>query len=170
MGYLVRQEKPGDSDAIRSLLIDAFETPAEADLLEALRVRRAILLSLVALEGNRIVGHVLFTPASIETPAGTIQAVALGPMAVLPGYQGQGIGRLLMHAGLEACRQDGHGVIVVLGHPEYYPRFGFQPASQFKIRSEFDVPDEAFMLLELQPGAAKKLSGTFHYQPEFNKV
>jgi len=170
MGYLIRQEKPGDSEAIRSLLVAAFESAAEADLVKALRGRRAILLSLVALDENMIVGYMLFTPASIVSPEGIFQAVALGPMAVLPAYQAQGIGRLLMHAGLEACRQDGHGIVVVLGHPEYYPRFGFQPASQFDIHPDFEVQDDAFMLLELQPGAAKELSGTFHYQPEFSTV
>ena len=166
----VRHEGPGDLAIIRSVDARAFGQPAEAELVSALRERGQVTLSLVAVQEGRIVGHILFSPVIIESAKGTCPAIGLGPMAVLPELQRQGIGSLLIKAGLEECRQVGHERVVVLGHAEYYPRFGFIPASQHGVRCEYDVPDEIFMVLELRKGAFQGKAGTVKYQPEFNEV
>jgi putative acetyltransferase len=139
---VVRPESLGDISAIREVDERAFGRPAEANLVDALRARRKVVLSLVAVLDGRVVGHILFSPAAIESGAGLFPVVALAPMAVLPEYQRQGVGSLLVSAGLEECRRLGHECVIVLGHAEYYPRFGFVPASRYGIKSEFDVPDE----------------------------
>ncbi len=130
--------------------------------------RGAVTLSLVAeLDGN-IVGHILFTPIRIVTPGGESSAVGLGPMAVLPAYQRQGIGSQLIEYGLSECKKMDTTLVIVLGHPDYYPRFGFQKASIFGIRCQETVPEDAFMLAELAEGAAQGFSnGVVYYQPEF---
>ena len=102
-------------------------------------------------------------PATIESEAGPAPAVALAPMAVLPDAQRQGVGSVLVRAGLERLRDEGHGVVIVLGHPEYYPRFGFEPATRLGITCSFDVPDEVFMALELRPGGCPAGGGRARY-------
>ena len=166
----VRHEGPGDPASIYSVNVRAFGQPAEAELVSALRERGQITLSLVAVREGRIVGHILFSPVTIESDNEIYPAVGLGPMAVLPELQRQGIGSLLIKAGLEECRQVGHERVVVLGHAEYYPRFGFIPASQYGVQCEYDVPDEVFMALELREEAFQGKAGTAKYQPEFNEV
>jgi putative acetyltransferase len=166
----IRPERRGDIPAIWRVNKAAFEQTAEADLVDALRRRRAVTLSLVAEEEGQIVGHVLFSPVTIEAEHKTRTAVALGPLAVLPAFQGRGIGSRLVTAGLEACRQAGHGVVIVLGHPNYYPRFGFVPASGHDIYWERDVADEIFMVAELLPEALRSVCGVVHYQPEFDAL
>jgi len=126
----------------------------------------AVLLSLVAEVDGAVVGHILFSPVTIETEASTKSAVGLAPMAVLPGHQRQGIGARLIERGLQELRRQGHTAVVVLGHPGYYPRFGFERASRFGLRCQFDCPDEAFMALELQPGALAEVRGLVRYRPE----
>ena len=163
----VRHETIGDTAAIREVNEQAFGCLEEADLIEALRDRGAITLSLVAVQDARVVGHALFTPAEIVAEPSRHAAIALGPMAVLPAYQRQGIGSKLVRYGLEALRNAEHVVVVVLGHPEYYPRFGFAPASRFGIRCQYDVADEAFMLLEFRRGPWREQGGIVQYQPEF---
>ena len=156
-GLLVRPERPEDLARIRYVNEQAFGRPAEARLVEALRSGGKVLISLVA-EAERdgqIAGHILFSPVHIVGEKQSFAAAGLGPLAVLPALQRRGIGSLLVKCGLEHLRKAGSdriaGSVVVLGHPGYYPRFGFVPASRFGIRSEFDVPDEVFMALELQP-------------------
>jgi putative acetyltransferase len=127
-------------------------------------------LSLVALLGDQVVGHILFTPVKIESADSSFEAVGLGPMAVLPAYQRKGIGSRLVQSGIEECRRAGHEVVVVVGHPEYYPRFGFLPAKRFGIRYEEEVPEEVFMVLELREGALAGRSGIVRYQPEFRSA
>lgn len=166
----IRHEEGGDAPAIRYVLEQAFERGQEADLVEALRQRGAVTLSLVAVEDNKIVGQILFSPVAIASAHRRLDVLGLGPMAVLPALQRQGIGSRLMHAGLEACREIGQAIVVVLGHPEFYRRFGFTPARRYGIRSEFDVPEEVFMILELREGAASGGSGVALYQPEFGTV
>ena len=166
----VRNERPKDLAAIRSVNERAFGQPAEAELVAALRKRGQITLSLVAVQEGRVVGHILFSPVIIESAKGTCPAIGLGPMAVLPELQRQGIGSALIKTGLKECREAGHERVVVLGHAEYYPRFGFIPASQYGVRCEYDVPDEVFMALELRKGAYRGKVGTAKYQPEFNEV
>ena len=128
------------------------------------------MLSLVAVEDGRVVGHILFSPVTIESGERTFSAVGLAPMAVLPELQHRGVGSQLVKAGLDECRKAGCERVVVLGHPEYYPRFGFVPASRYGIGCEYDVPDEVFMALELREGVLLDCHGIAKYQPEFNEV
>ena len=132
-----------------------------------MRRRNAFTLSLVALLADEVVGHILFTPVKIQSADSSFEALGLGPMAVLPHYQRKGIGSRLVQAGLEECRRAGHEIVVVLGYPEYYPRFGFLSANRFGIRYEEEVPEEAFMLVDLRKGALAGRSGIVSYQPEF---
>jgi putative acetyltransferase len=165
---LIWQEKKDDIPSIRRLNEIAFGQKAEANLVDALRQRGAITLSLVALEGDRIVGHILFSPVTIEQESSTIKAVELGPMAVLPEYQNKGIGSQLVKHGIEELKNQGVDLIVVLGHPAFYPRFGFVPASTYSLRCEYDVPDEVFMAFVINEEAARGIKGTVHYQSEFS--
>lgn len=166
----IRPEQIEEIAAIRRVNERAFNGPAEADLVERLREHDKVTLSLVAVRDDEIVGHILFSPVVIESPRQSIAAVGLAPMAVLPELQNQGIGSLLVRTGLDQCRRAGHLVAVVLGHPQYYPRFGFVPASRYAIRSEYEVADEHFMVIELRPGALAGQSGTVKYQAEFNEL
>lgn len=163
---LIREERPEDLAAIHRLNVAAFDTEAEANLVDALRKQGAVIASLVAQEDGRIVGHILFSPLTLLPPAG-VKLAGLAPMAVLPEYQRQGIGSSLVEAGITACRRHGCDGIVVLGHPHFYPRFGFVPASHFALRSEYDVPDEVFMALELKPGSLTQLDALVQYHPTF---
>jgi putative acetyltransferase len=163
-------EKIGAAPAIRHVLEQAFGRGQEADLIEALQRRGVGLLSCVAVEDSNIVGQILFSPVAIASTHRRLEALGLGPMAVLPAYQRQGIGSQLVHDGLKTCRDTGHAIVVVLGHPAFYRRFGFTPAIGYGIRSEFDVTQEVFMLLELRGGAASGGGGVALYQPEFGTV
>jgi putative acetyltransferase len=167
---IVRNEKPEDFAAIHEVNEKAFGRPAEANLVDALRANGKVTLSLVAVQDGKIVGHILFSPVTIESEKGTFAAVGLAPMAVLPEHQNQAVGSNLVRAGLDACRKSLHEIIVVLGHPAFYPRFGFAPASRHGIKSEYDVRDEVFMIMELREGALAGRSGVVKYQPEFNEV
>jgi putative acetyltransferase len=121
------------------------------------------------MKGAIVVGHIAFSPVTLSNdPA--VRMMGLAPMAVLPAFQGRGIGSALVTAGLEACRHLGIGAVVVLGHAAYYPRFGFVPASRFEINSEYDVPDEVFMALELEPGFLVDRRGTARFHPVFSNV
>lgn len=162
----IRLESAADVSAIRAVNLAAFETALEADLVAALRAEAAPLISMVAEDGPAIVGHILFSPVTLDSdPA--LQIAGLAPMAVIPARQRQGIGSLLVRQGLEQCRRAGFSACVVLGHAEYYPRFGFAPASRFDLRSEYDVPDDVFMAMELMPGALARTSGTVRYHKVF---
>lgn len=164
----IRREMPEDIDAIRDVNERAFGGREEADIVDALRKRNAIILSLIADIDDSIVGHILFSPVTIESESASFPAVGLGPMSVLPKFQRKGIGSRLVVIGLDECRILGHEIIVVLGHADYYPRFGFVPARARGIECEFEAPDEAWMLLELREGALGGRRGTVKYQPEFS--
>lgn len=166
---IVRNEEQSDREAVRTVNARAFETVTEADLVDRLRKEAHPLISLVAEEDGQVVGHILFTPVSLAGRSGA-RIMGLAPMAVMPERQGSGIGSALVRAGLEKCRELGWEAVVVLGHPDYYPRFGFKPACSFGIACEFEVPDEAFMALELAPGTLTARSGTIHYLPAFADV
>ncbi len=166
----VRREKSGDAMAMRRVLEQAFGRRNEADLVDALRGAEIPLVSLVAVCDEQVVGHILFSPVTVESDDTRFHAVALGPMAVLPTHQNQGIGSELVRRGLEECRLAGHEVVFVLGHPNFYPRFGFVPAKQYGIRCEYNVPDDVFMALELRESALTGRTGTVKYQPEFGSV
>ncbi|MGH9966373.1 MAG: GNAT family N-acetyltransferase [Pyrinomonadaceae bacterium] len=166
----VRAESAEDYSAVRRINELAFGGPSEAALVDALRETAHPHLSLVAIIDGQVVGHIFFSPVSVESEASAFTAMALAPMAVLPDHQKQGIGSLLIEAGLQECQRIGHYIVVVLGHPEYYPRFGFTPARQRELRCEYAVPDEVFMVAELMPGALGGRQGLVRYRPEFNDV
>lgn len=166
---LVRAEEEKDWAAVHELNVSAFERPAEADLVDTLRQRAQPVVSLVAEDGGAVVGHIMFSPVSLSSHPG-LKIMGLAPMAVAPKHQRRGIGTALVRAGLERCKQFGFGAVVVLGHPEYYPRFGFSPSSRFGIGCEYEVPEEAFMVVELQPGFLRGASGTVKYHAGFNNV
>ena len=163
----IRPEIPEDIEAIRHINEQAFEQKTEAKLIEKLRKRRVLTISLVAIQDSETVGHIAFTPVTIQSENSNFEAIALAPMAVLPAYQRKGIGSQLVRHGLEECRCLGHEIVVVLGHPNYYPRFGFVLGKTKGIDCEFEVPDEAWMVLELREGALSGRNGTVKFQPEF---
>jgi putative acetyltransferase len=168
---ILRHEQAPDHAAIAAVNRAAFEGPAEADLVDALRATGALTLSLVATADGELVGHIAFSPVTITgtAGAGTTSAIGLAPMAVLPSWQRRGVGTRLIAEGLERLRAAGHRAVVVLGHPAYYPRHGFSPASRFGLRWEHRAPDEAFMALELVPGALAGITGVVRYHPEFDR-
>jgi putative acetyltransferase len=147
----------------------AFGRPEESALVDAIRGAQGAV-SLVAVDGNAVVGHILFTPVTIEQTDAGMRAAGLAPMAVVPERQRQAIGSQLVVAGLEACRDAGYDLVVVLGHHEFYERFGFKTAATFGLRLEFEVPVEAFMAAELKEGALKRAKGLVRYLPEFSGV
>lgn len=150
----------------------AFDRDDEADLVNQLREQAKPNLSLVAVDDDRqIVGHLLMTPASIQAPLGDINGMGLAPMAVLPEYQRQGIGTQLLKHAINAVAQMGYPYIIVLGHVDYYPRFGFVPASLRHIRCQWvGIPDEAFMIMVLDPVAMQNAQGTAYFHPVFDEV
>jgi putative acetyltransferase len=209
---MIRPERRADEAGIRRVNEAAFGRPAEADLVDALRAAGAVIGSLVAEEEGEVVGHILFSPATLAShsesganplpdpdepngvaesgwPQGPIgvspsappQALgvalgegehpiaALGPMAVLPAWQGRGVGSQLVRAGLDVCRAAGYDLVIVLGHRDYYPRFGFQPAPPLGIRWEHGA-DRNFMVQALRPGALAGAGGVVRYRPEFDGV
>lgn len=166
---LIRPEKPKDPSAVHALNVSAFETPAEAHLVDALREQAQPLVSLVAEESGSIIGHILFSPVVLPAhPA--LKIIGLAPLAVAPTHQRKGIGSALVRAGLERCQQLGFGAVVVLGHPGYYPRFGFSPSTRYGIGCEYEAPEEAFMVIELQPDFLKGASGKVKYHSAFDNL
>jgi putative acetyltransferase len=162
----VRHETAADVDDVRDVVRLAFGRDDEAFLVDALRADGAVRCSLVAEADGRIVGHLLFTDLDIVGPASTISALALAPVAVLPEYQRQGIGSRLIERGLEICRGDGHRIVIVLGHPNFYPRFGFSAELAARLDSPFSGKP-SFMAMELAPGALEGVSGRVRYSPPF---
>lgn len=165
----IRAEKEQDEPAIRAVNEAAFERPNEADLVDALRERARPTISLVAEDGDAIVGHILFSPVVLEGHP-DLQLMGLAPMAVSPERQRLGVGSALVRSGLEHCKKLGVGAVVVLGHPEYYPRFGFTPAVRFAISCPYEVPEEAFMITELEPGYLSGAGGRVKYHAAFDDV
>lgn len=166
MSIEIRPEQAADREAIWNVNHAAFETDAEADLVDSLRDGGFVEVSLVAKVDGQIVGHILFSRLPIVTETRTVDAVSLAPMAVLPSYQRRGIGSRLFEAGLQACRDSGHRIVVVLGHPEFYPRFGFSADLARPLESPFGGGD-AWMALELAPGALAGIKGRVKYPPPF---
>ncbi len=162
---LIRPEQHDDIASIRAVNLGAFETSMEADLVDVLREKASPLVSLVAVEAGRVVGHILFSPVSLSDHRLTLMGLA--PMAVMSTHQRRGIGSALVHEGLAYCRRIGADAVVVLGHAGYYPRFGFTPASRFGLRSEYNVPDDVFMVLELVAGVLDGRPGIIRYHPAF---
>ena len=166
----IRKEKDSDKENIWKVNAETFETEAEANLVNALRDSGISFISLVAEEDEKIVGHILFTPVELIGDDSGLKLLGLAPMAVLPKFQKKDIGSQLVKTGKEKCSTEGYDAIVVLGHPEYYPKFGFIPSVKYGIKSEYDVPDEAFMVLELKKGSLKNKNGVIKYHAAFGSV
>ncbi|MGH9321531.1 MAG: GNAT family N-acetyltransferase, partial [Vicinamibacteria bacterium] len=151
-GTLIRAEEPRDREAIHRVNLEAFGQEEEANLVDALRRSKAFIpeLSLVAVSASDIVGHILFPRIVVKDSAVAHPALALAPMAVLPGFQNRGIGSALVERGLDRALALGDDLVIVVGHSEYYPRFGFVPAGPHGIRLPFPAPPEAFMVRELR--------------------
>jgi putative acetyltransferase len=165
---IIREEDPQDNGvrrAIRSINQAAFGRPDEADLIDRLRDERVILLSLIAESSQQIIGHILFTRIAIEKNGCSISAVALAPVAVQPAYQRQGIGERLIREGLDLLRERGEKIVIVVGHPNYYPRFGFSKEKAESLVSPFSK--DAFMALELRVGTLDGVSGKVKYPSAF---
>lgn len=171
-GLTVRAERAADIDAVRKLNKKAFKGKSESKLVDALRGSDWYIPELalvVELEG-RVVGHLLLSRIEIKEGDAAVPALALAPMGVLPEFQGRGIGSALVRRGLAEAARLGHKLVVVVGHPEYYPRFGFAPAGAKGLRLPFECQPEAFMALELAPGALAGVSGEVAYPPPFHEV
>jgi putative acetyltransferase len=166
---LIRAETSGDYATVYEINAAAFETTAEANLVEVLRKEAHPIISLVAEEAGKIIGHIMFSPVTLSGHE-HLHIMGLGPMAVLQEVQGKGIGSALVKLGLEECGALGYGAVIVLGHPWFYPKFGFQPSTQFSIRSEYAVSEDVFMAMELEGGILKGASGVIHYHTAFNDV
>jgi putative acetyltransferase len=164
-GTRVRWERPDDLHAIRFVNEAAFGRSEEADLIDRLRVDGMVLASLVAEGEGRVVGHILFSRMWVETAGRSISCVALAPLAVLPDHQRRGIGGELVRFGLESLRVCGEHMVFVVGHPGYYPRFGFSSDRASVFSSPF--PPDAFMALELSPGVLDGVRGTVRYPDAF---
>lgn len=165
-GVSIRPERPADSGAIRRVVEAAFPTAAEAHLVELLRAGGHLLISLVAEMDGAIAGHIAFSPVAIDGVAGEEIGVGLAPVAVHPDCQRQGIGSRLIREGLTACEGAGFGLVVVLGEPAYYQRFGFARADLRGLGNEYGA-DEAFLVLELRGGSIPASGGLVRYGPEF---
>jgi predicted N-acetyltransferase YhbS len=170
LNIFIRQEQEKDIDAVYQVVKTAFETMElasgdEQDLVNRLRESNAFIpeLSLVAEQDGKIIGHILFTRMKI----GEHVSLALAPVAVLPDCQGQGVGNKLILEGHRIAKELGYRSVIVVGHPRYYPRFGYRPASRWMIAAPFKVPDEAFMAFELADAGLEGVSGEIEYAKEF---
>ncbi len=165
----IRPETPADVPGIRVVEEMAFGRADEANLVDLCRQRGKVSLSLVAVCDGHVIGHVLFTPITLDPPRPGWRGLGLGPIAVLPEFQRTGIGSRLIQTGLEMCCEWGFDFVVLLGDPRYYSRFGFIPAREFGLENEYGVEDE-FMARELQPGVLKGTRALVRYIPEFKAI
>ena len=172
MKVSIRSENKNDYSTISMVNDMAFGQENEGVLVEKLRKNKSFTkdLSLVACLGNEIVGHILFFPVSIKNKEEAFSTLALAPMSVIPELQGLGIGSQLVEKGLTKAKKLGHKSVIVLGHEEYYPKFGFKPAGTFNIKAPFDVPKNVFMALELVKDSLSTIEGTVEYPKEFSEV
>jgi putative acetyltransferase len=163
----IREERLDDIAAVRDLNRQAFGQDQESNIVDVLRANGAALLCLVATVKDQVVGHIMYSPISVGD---NVMGAALGPMAVLPEFQRQGIGSKLIEVGNRKLKDGGCPFIIVVGHADYYPRFGFRPASEHGITCEWDVPDDAFMLLVLDEAQMAGVSGLAKYRHEFSTI
>ncbi|WP_078548597.1 GNAT family N-acetyltransferase [Litchfieldia alkalitelluris] len=173
MNYFIRSENEKDYAGIREVNIVAFNKENEAKLIEAIRGSNLFIpeLSLVAVsEKQEILGHILFSEIILATEGGEIPTIGLAPMAVKPEYQNMGIGSALVKRGLDLCKTLGYSHVFVLGHPNFYPKFGFAASSLYGIESPFPVPEEVFMAIEIDKDSLSGLQGKIKYPPAFSSV
>ena len=168
MSPVIRPETAADHAAVREVNRLAFDGEIESRLVDALREDGYARLSLVAEVDGRVVGHILFSTLPIATPQGEVEALALAPMAVIPSHQRRGIGSMLVREGLRSCSAAGHRIVVVLGHPDYYPRFGFSAKMAERLSSPYSGP--AFMAAELVPSVLRGVTGEVVYPPPFGEL
>ncbi len=167
----VRTEQPKDIDAVRLVNDKAFGQRAEGLIVDKLRKSCQEILSLVAISDIKVVGHILFSPATLEKQGKVIEGMGLAPMAVLPEFQNQGIGTQLVNEGLGILKSTACPFVIVLGHENYYPRFGFQRASKYGLKSQWEgIPDEVFMAMILDESKMKGVSGVVRYRDEFDEA
>lgn len=177
MDILIRQEFPADYHSTEEMIREAFLNEEYSDKTEHFLVKRirnsdAFIpeLSLVALtQAKEVVGHILLSKITIADGEKAADSLALAPVSVAPGYQGKGIGSQLIRSALNKAKEGGFRSVIVLGHKDYYPRFGFKPASLWNIQAPFEVPDEVFMALELTENALEKAAGVVHYSKAFSE-
>ena len=167
---LIRPEQSRDFELVHALLLASFGRDGEARLVDRLRASGKITSALVAEEKERILGLVVFSKVATDAEGGEASALALAPLAVAPAFQRLGIGSALVSAGLERCRLERHSLVLVLGDPVYYARFGFVPAARFGLKCPFPEGGNTFMTIELEPGALAKASGTVRYGHEFDDL
>ena len=170
MTLTIRPETAADTADIFAVEAAAFDRPTEAELVQKLQQSGLETISLVALLDDEVVGHIMFSPVTVKHEEGEFTAVGLGPVAVSPDHQNEGIGSELCRTGLAACLQAGYDLAFVLGHAKYYPRFGFMPSAPLGLLCQYDVPEEVFMVTELVPGALQNKRGTVYYHPLFDGV
>jgi len=165
----IRSETENDWSAVFDLNVSAFDTEAEANLVNSLRKFVSPCISLVTEIEDEVIGHIMFTPVELsDDPSAFIMGLA--PMAVKDDFRGMGVGSELVISGIKACEKLNAGAIVVLGHSDYYPKFGFKPASHFSLTCEYDVPDEVFMALEVLPEYLSSKTGLVRYHELFSSV
>jgi len=172
MQVIIRPETENDYIQIKNVNDAAFGQENEGILVEKLRKNDNYenAISLVAELNNKLVGHILFFPVQIINNENSYESLALAPMAVLPAYQNKGIGKDLVYSGLESAKDRGYRSVIVLGHKDYYPKFGFEMAKNWNIKAPFDVANEFFMAIELIENGLRNVSGTVKYPEEFNDV
>jgi predicted N-acetyltransferase YhbS len=168
----IRPETRADLSPIHSVNRLAFGRKNEASLVDALRKTERFIpdLSLTARYYEKVIGHILFYPVDIVAGDRRTETLVLAPMAVLPDYQNKGVGSKLVKVGLSKAKKLGYRSVIVRGHPGYYPRFGFQRADKWGITAPLEAPGEAFMAIELVPGALADAAGTVVFPEEFKKV
>ena len=172
----IREECEEDFQEVRQVIVVAGgknpgDEDAAADLVELLRERNKALISLVAVSSNKVVGHIMFSPVTVAVAPKDLFAVALAPLMVRPEYQRQGIGSMLAREGLNECTKAGYDMVVVLGHSEYYPRFGFTQASDYGLGRDSRISaDPNYMVLGLKNGVLDEVSGVVQFAPEFKET
>ncbi|MCI0765258.1 N-acetyltransferase [Bacillus sp. TL12] len=175
MTIIVRQEREEDykktEEVVQQAFLDEeFSDQTEHKLVHRIRKSNAFIpeLSLVAVD-KEVVGHILLSKIKIVDGSATVDSLALAPVSVAPGYQKKGIGSLLISSVLRKAKELGYHSVIVLGHKDYYPKFGFKPASLWHIRAPFDVPDEVFMAMELKENALQNVQGIVQYSEAFSE-
>ena len=167
----IRRETPGDLDAIRTVNDLAFNQSTEGRIVDKIRDTCDDTLSLVATNSGNVIGHIFFSPASIKCNGKLIEGMGLAPMAVLPEFQNQGFGSLLVKEGIKILAHADCPFIIVLGHPNYYPRFGFEIASKYNLSPQWEgIPDEAFMILITKKDIENNIHGVAYYRDEFDEA